>query len=398
MKRYLGISSYSAAWMTRRDVLRAGAAGCLMFTPLERAAAQIFQVNKNEKSVSNNDAPKTLWKWSKEVYFKRRLSRDVVQCLTCPNQCVLPPEARSRCGSHVNKGGRLYTLSYGNPCAVHIDPVEKKPLYHFYPGSSTLSVATTGCSFNCLNCQNWEISQAKPEEVRFQDLSPNEAAEDALKEHCRALAYTYTEATTFYEYMIDTAEIARTRGIKNVWITNGYINKEPLDRLANLLDGANVDLKSFSESTYARLNAGRLAPVLETLTTLKKRGVWIEITLLMIPSHTDSIDMVTDISAWILDNLGPDVPLHISRFYPRYKLTRLPPTPINLLREARSAAMNRGIRYVYIGNIPPDEASHTYCPSCKARIIERTGYTVANFHIEGNRCIHCRFPIAGCWK
>ncbi len=382
---------------TRRDFIKTGVAGFCMLTPADLFAKSLLNLQKNEKRVIKNDAPRELWKWSKEVYYKTEMGHGYVRCLTCPNMCVLPPDARSRCRSHVNKDGKLYTLVYGNPCAVHIDPIEKKPLYHFLPASDTFSIATTGCSFHCLNCQNWEISQAKPEDVRFHDLFPEAVIQKAVQTGCKSIAYTYSEATTFYEYMLDTSRLAREKSIKNVWVTNGYINEPPLVEFSKTLDAANVDVKSFSESTYASLNAGRLKPVLRTLQILKDKGVWFELTALIVPTYTDDMEMIKKMCSWILENLGADYPLHFSRFHPQYKLTHLPPTPITFLKKARKTAMEMGIHYVYVGNIPPAESNHTFCPSCKKKIIERIGYRTDVKGVENGRCLFCEHPIAGFW-
>jgi len=384
--------------LTRREVLRAGLACACVLSPVDLFAANVFGGTKNIKKVIPNDAPKKPWKWSKEVYFKRELKNDYVQCLTCPNTCILPPGARSRCKSHVNIGGRLYTLVYGNPCALHIDPVEKKPLYHFFPGTHTFSIATTGCSFHCLNCQNWEISQVRPEEVRFHDMFPSAVVEAATEQNCRSIAYTYAEATTFYEYMIDTSRLAKERGIKNIWVTNGYINETPLLELAKSMDAANVDIKSFSEDLYSRLNAGGLRPVLNTLRLLKERGVWFEMTALIVPTYTDDMEMIKRLCHWIVETLGPDYPLHFSRFSPRYKLTHLPPTPIAFLEKARRVAMKRGLNYVYVGNIPPSNSNNTYCPSCGKMIVDRRGYRINAINIGDGKCLSCGQVIAGVWS
>ncbi len=387
--------------ISRRKFISAGAmaVGALL---VPGPAPGVYGREKEEKditgSVFKNDAPDTLWKWSKEAYYYQQMPDGKVVCGVCPNQCVLEEEDRSVCRSRVNKGGRLYTLTYGNPCAVHLDPVEKKPLFHFLPESRALSIAATGCNFRCLNCQNWQISQTKPESVRHYDMFPEEVVKKALENKASSIAYTYTEPTTFFEYMIDTAGLAKEKNIHNLWISNGYMNRKPLLDLCGVLDAANVNLKSFSEKTYRRLNGGSLKPVLETFKTMHNEGVHFEMTTLVVPGYVDDPEMIKSMCGWILDNLGPDHPLHFLRFFPRYKLDRLPPTPVAKLTEFRNLAMKEGIRYVYVGNVPGHEGSNTYCHNCGKLLIKRTGYHIPEYNIEGSRCKFCRTRIPGVWE
>jgi pyruvate formate lyase activating enzyme len=383
--------------MTRREFVAGGFACGLALAPGCAFAKGLFSGPKNEKTVTLNDAPDTLWKWSKEVYFRQELPNGRVRCMTCPNMCLLPPGARSRCGSHINRGGKLYTLVYGNPCAVHVDPIEKKPLYHFLPSSQSFSIATTGCSFNCLNCQNWEISQSRPEEVKFDEMFPPAVVDNALRAGCASIAYTYSEPTTFFEYMLDTSRIARERKVRNVWVTNGYITEAALAEYCKTLDAANVDVKGFSEESYATLNAGRLAPVLAALRMLSERNVWFEMTALIVPTYSDDMDAVKRMCGWIVKNIGRDHPLHFSRFSPKYRLTHLPMTSISFLEEARKAAIAEGLHYVYVGNVPPSDSSHTYCPSCRKRIVSRMGFGTGDINIKGGACAFCGYTIAGVW-
>jgi len=347
--------------------------------------------------VVRGGGPADIWPWSREGLFYRRLEGRDVQCLICPNRCFLHPGDRSVCRSRVNHDGVLYSLAYGNPCAVHLDPVEKKPLYHFMPGSRVFSLATTGCNFRCLNCQNWEISQARPEDVRFEELFPPEAVDRAAAAGAQAVAYTYAEAITFYEYMLAIAQSARQRGLVNLLISNGYINTEPLERLCDYLDGANVNLKSFSDAVYRRLNGGRLQPVLETLKTLHRRGVHFEITTLVVPGYADDPAMIRSMCAWIHDQLGGDHPLHFNRFFPRYKLDRLPATPIASLERCRDIAREEGLRYVYVGNVPRHPGNHTYCHACGRLLVERRGYSLPAYHLAGGCCRFCGQKIPGVW-
>jgi len=347
--------------------------------------------------IFKNDAPKTLWNWSCEGHIYQKIKNNKVVCGICPNHCVLSPGDRSVCRSKVNIDGKLYSLAYGNPCAVHVDPIEKKPLYHFLPRSLAYSIATTGCNFRCLNCQNWEISQTSPHEVRHYNLFPDDVVKKCEDNQCQSIAYTYSEATTYYEYMIDTAMRARKKGIFNLWISNGYINTDPLKKLSKYLDAANVNLKSFDDAIYRKLNGGQLKPVLNTFKTLHAQKVHFEITHLVVPGYVDNEDLFKSMCKWIIENLGPDYPLHISRFFPKYKLTRLPATPISTLTKFREIALKLGIRYVYVGNVINHEGNHTYCHQCKKIIVERKGYYISKYHIKKNHCTFCGTRIPGTW-
>jgi pyruvate formate lyase activating enzyme len=348
-------------------------------------------------SVFKNGAPASLWKWSKAAYHFSRLDHDAVLCTLCPNRCRLSPGDRSVCRSRVNLDGTLYSLAYGNACSANVDPIEKKPLFHFLPATSAFSIAAAGCNFRCLNCQNWEISQVRPEDVRHLDLFPEAVVRAAVKSGCQSIAYTYSEPTTFYEYMIDTARVARERGLRNIWVSNGYINQEPLIALCRELDGANVNLKSISDAVYRQLNGGRLQPVLDTFVTLHRQGLHFEMTHLVVPGYGDSDEMIQRMCGWILEHLGPNYPLHFLRFFPRYRLDRLAPTPAATLIRFRELAMAEGIRYVYLGNLPGHAGNHTFCHHCKRLLVERQGYHIPTFHITKGSCRFCHTPIPGVW-
>lgn len=320
-----------------------------------------------------------------------------VRCELCPTECVLGNYEIGGCKVRINKDGVLYSLVYGKPCAVAIDPIEKKPFYHFLPGEKAFSIATAGCVLGCKFCQNWQISQARPEEVDFKDLPPDDVVRSALFYGCRVITYTYTEPTVFYEYMLDTAILARKFNIKNTMHTCGYIKEKPLRELSRYMDAADVDLKAFTEDFYARLCGGRLRPVLDSLVILRSENVWVEITNLIIPTLNDDRHKIKEMCHWIRNNLGPDVPLHFSRFFPNYKLKNLPPTPPETLFVARQVALDSGLRYVYIGNIRT-EAENTYCHSCKRLLIERHGYFVKENNIINNRCRFCGTRIPGIWS
>jgi len=347
--------------------------------------------------VFKGDAPQKLWKWSHEGFLYTKLDNKLVMCGICPNRCLLSPGDRSVCRSKVNMDGVLYSLTYGNPCSVNVDPIEKKPLFHFKPRSKAFSIATTGCNFRCLNCQNWEISQAKPHDVRHHELFPADVIQGARRTGCASIAYTYSEAVTFFEYMIDTARLARDEGIANLWISNGYINPKPLVELCSVLDAANINLKTFSDAIYRKLNGGRLQPVLNTFKTLHEQKIHFEMTNLVVPGYADDAEMVKQMCQWILTTLGPDYPLHFLRFFPQYKLDRLPATPLSTLIRFRKLAMAEGIHYVYVGNAAYPEGSNTYCHNCKKLLIERIGYFIQTYDLNENRCKYCGTVISGRW-
>lgn len=338
-----------------------------------------------------------LWKWSKESPYYIPTPRGV-KCQICPNQCVLKEGQEGHCRTHVVHQNKLFSIAYGNPCSVHVDPIEKKPLFHFLPTTKSYSVATAGCNLACLNCQNWDISQQSPKFTKNIDLMPVNVVEEAVRSNCRSIAYTYSEPIAFLEYTSDTAGIARSKGIKNLLISNGYINEKPLRDLSKHIDAANINLKSFSDEIYQKLNGGSLQPVLNTLKILKEEGVWLEITNLIVPSWTDSLEMIKQMCDWLAKNGFQDSPLHFSRFFPQYKLTSLPYTPVTILERARNIALSSGIRYVYIGNVPGSSAENTYCPGCKKIILERKGFAILSNNLQKSNCKFCGTKIAGVWQ
>jgi pyruvate formate lyase activating enzyme len=346
--------------------------------------------------IFKNDAPSKPWKWSIEAYHYETEGKNV-RCRLCPNQCFLSPGDRGACRSRVNIGGKLYSLSYGNPCSINVDPIEKKPLFHFYPGSTIYSFAAAGCNLRCLNCQNWEISQKRPEDLEHAELFPADVIKAAKKGGYNFIACTYSEPTSFYEYMHDTAKLGKEAGLKTVLISNGYINEMPLLELARYIDGANINLKSFDDKIYQTLNGGTLEPVLNTFKTLHAQGVWFEMTTLVVPTYIEDRDMIKRMCAWILKELGPDYPLHFIRFHPDYKLTRLPWTPVATLEEFREIAMKEGLHYVYVGNVPGHAGESTYCHGCKKMLIERTGYVLKQMNIVNGKCKFCGTTIPGRW-
>ncbi len=333
----------------------------------------------------------------KEASFYKKLDNEMVKCLLCPRRCLISEGQRGGCRVRINKGGKLFTLTYGYPCTWHIDPVEKKPLFHVLPGSSVFSIASAGCNLKCKFCQNWTISQTTPEHTYNYNLPPEEVVAAAKRKKCPSIAYTYTEPTSFYEYMLDIAKAARKEKILNLFHSCGYINPEPLKGLAPYLDGGNVDLKGFSKDFYQKACSAELQPVLETLKILKSEGVWIEITNLVIPTLNDEPEQIRKMCIWIKDNLGKDVPLHFSRFHPEYKIRNLPPTPVKTLEKAYRIAKEVGLHYVYIGNVPGHPAENTYCPKCGKLLIERKGYLIVRNNIKEGACKFCGEAIPGIW-
>ena len=321
-----------------------------------------------------------------------------VMCNICPNECILGEGDVSNCRSRKVIDSELKTLSYGNPCALNIDPVEKKPLYHFLPGTKAFSLAVSGCNLACLNCQNWTISQSSPADTRNWDLMPEEVIKSVIESDCSSIAYTYSEPVTFYEYMYDTATLAAESGIKNIIVSNGYIKEKPLRHLTGVIDAANIDLKVFNESKYLKLSGGKLQPVLDSLTVYLEEGVWLEITNLIVPGWSDNPEEIREMCLWLVKNGFDSVPLHFSRFQPLYKLQQLPPTPVDILTLAMETALSEGMKYVYIGNVPGSRATNTVCPSCGKDLIERRGYTITGYNMKDGSCFYCNTPIGGVWK
>ena len=334
----------------------------------------------------------------KEAMFYEPLAKaGTVRCLLCPRKCLLRPGERGACKVRVNLDGRLRTLVYGKPLSLAVDPIEKKPLVHVLPGSRAFSLATAGCNLGCIFCQNWQISQAFPEKAPHRNVTPKELVALALKHRCRAIAYTYTEPTVFYEYMFDTAKLAREHGLKNLWITCGYINPKPLRQLCKYLDAANVDLKGFTAEFYRKYCFGELQPVLNTLKILKEEDVFFEITNLVIPNANDNPAQIRAMCKWIVTHLGPDTPLHFSRFFPKYKLRNKSPTPVKTLVRAREVALEEGLHHVFIGNVRVDGGEDTRCPECGKILVKRMGYFVTLNAVEKGKCKHCGAPIPGIW-
>ncbi len=320
-----------------------------------------------------------------------------VRCELCPHFCTLSDGQTGICKVRRNIKGTLYSLVYGQPVALNNDPVEKKPLFHFRPGTKTLSLATAGCNLNCNFCQNWEISQATPDSVTPYDMTPAQVVALAKKNGSDSISFTYTEPAVFFEYMRDIAKLAHEKRIKTILVSCGYINEKPLFELAKYIDAANIDLKGFRDEFYRDYTTGRLQPVLDTLRDLKTAGVFLEVTNLVIPGANDDPEETRKLARWVKENLGADTPLHFSRFFPKYKLTARAPTPPAKLAAARVAALKEGLKFVYVGNIATEEGEDTFCPKCKKRLIERDGFAVGENRLKEGKCPFCGEKIHGRW-
>ena len=333
----------------------------------------------------------------REAMYYEKLPEKKVRCVLCPSRCVLKEGQRGACRVRANIDGILRTLVYGRLVAVHNDPIEKKPLNHFMPGTRAFSIATAGCNLGCVFCQNWQISQAYPEKAQFMRATPESVVAMAKRQNCQSIAYTYTEPTIFYEFMLDCAKLARKQGLKNVWITCGYINPEPLKELCQVMDAANIDLKGYSEEFYNEYCRASLKPVLETLKQARAAGLWIEVTNLVIPGANDRPEMIRAMCRWHMKHMGADVPLHFSRFFPRYRLLDRSPTPPATLRTAAEIAQAEGIHHVYLGNIATDIGRDTVCPACGQVCIARQGYFIRRNDLREGKCPKCGTVIKGVW-
>jgi len=332
----------------------------------------------------------------KEAMFYTPLEDDAVQCFLCAQKCRIKAGKRGKCGVRENRDGKLWSLVYGKLVARHTDPIEKKPLFHFLPGTRSYSIATAGCNFRCLFCQNADISQGPRESgsIVGQETPPGEVVDEALATRCASVSYTYTEPTIFMEYALDVCRPARENGLLNVFVTNGFMSAEALEALAPFLDAANVDLKAFRDDFYKKQCGARLAPVLRTLEDMKRRSVWLEVTTLLIPGLNDDEGELGELAAF-LASLGPETVWHVSRFHPTYRMLDRPPTPVESVRKARRIGLEAGLKYVYTGNAPGDDGENTYCPSCGLLLVERRGFSSRNRALDDGRCSGCGASIDG---
>ncbi|MBN2418458.1 MAG: AmmeMemoRadiSam system radical SAM enzyme [Deltaproteobacteria bacterium] len=335
----------------------------------------------------------------KEACLYEKLENKRVRCFLCSHKCLIKEGARGICGVRENRSGILVSLVYDKIIAMHFDPIEKKPLFHFLPGSSSCSIATVGCNFKCLFCQNADISQmpSDHDKITGKDIKPAQIVEEALNSGSSSISYTYTEPTVYFELSLDTSRAAVSKGLKNVFVSNGYMTEACLKEIYPDLHAANIDLKAFSDRFYKQQCGARLEPVLKTLETIKNLGIWLEVTTLLIPGLNDSEKELKSIASFLAD-LDPNIPWHISRFHPTYRLTDTPPTSATSIQKAREYGYESGLRYVYTGNLPGDEGENTFCHVCKEPLINRYGFYVTQNKINNNRCPNCNTEIPGVWS
>ena len=335
----------------------------------------------------------------KEAYLYEKQEERKVRCHLCNHRCLIKDGLRGICGVRENRGGTLFSLVYGQVIARHVDPIEKKPLFHFLPGTSSYSIATEGCNFKCLFCQNADISQMPKDrnQILGEEMTPEFVLEEALRSRSSTISYTYTEPTIFFEFALDIARPAASRGLRNIFVSNGYMTEECLKEISPNLHGANVDLKGFSEKYYKELCGAKLKPVLKTLELMKKMNVWVEVTTLLVPGLNDSKEELQQLAKFLV-NLDPDIPWHISRFHPTYRLTNVRATPPESIRKAKDIGYEAGLRYVYTGNLPGDDGEKTFCHQCKELLIDRYGFYVRKNVIVNSLCPKCSAQIPGVWK
>jgi len=335
-----------------------------------------------------------------EALLYEPLEDHEVKCNLCNHRCLIKDGKRGLCGVRENRSGTLHSLVYGRPIAEHVDPIEKKPLFHVYPGTLSYSIATVGCNFRCRFCQNADIAQFPVDrggKIPGDFRSPKEIVAAAERANCRSIAYTYTEPTIYFEFAFDTAKLAHEKGIANVFVTNGYMTVEALEMVAPYLDAANVDLKAFSDDFYKRQCSAKRKHVMESLRVMKRLGIFVEVTTLLIPGLNDDESELEQLTSFIVSDLGPGTPWHVSRFHPTYKLTDRPPTPVETIHKAREIGLNAGLRYVYCGNVPGDAGENTTCYNCNRPLIRRWGFRVSENHIVGGKCPDCGVTIDGLW-
>ncbi|MEW6375240.1 MAG: AmmeMemoRadiSam system radical SAM enzyme [Thermodesulfobacteriota bacterium] len=376
--------------ITRRDFFRESWGHCLRWGILSLPLPLLFKIAKSHAAKSAEIL--------QEARHYEKLTQNRVRCYLCFRGCEIPDGRRGFCRNRENAKGTLYSLVYAKPAALQIDPIEKEPSFHMIPGSKIFCTATASCNFRCKFCQNWHLSQRSPEDIPYMVLKPDEVVQRAIQRGCETVSFTYSEPTVFYEYMFDIVRIAKQKGLKTLYHTNGSVNTDPLVALLKFMDAVTVDLKAFTEKFYREVSSSELEPVLHTLRTIKSYGRHLEIVNLMIPTLNDDSKDVREMCLWIKNHLGKDTPIHFNRFFPQYKLTHLPPTPVETLEKAHKIAKEEGLEYVYIGNVPGHEMNSTFCPRCKKRIIYRTHFLVSAKEIKDGKCKFCGYPVKGIWS
>jgi len=381
------------AALDRRSFLHCALASGAAFGVCEFAQFVVLGTNRAWAGPQKQDDSR----FTVEAKFYQKLQNKKIKCKLCPRECAVGDRERGYCGVRENHGGTYYTLVHSRVCAAHIDPIEKKPLFHYLPGTLAFSLATAGCNVNCKFCQNWDISQVRPEQVPADYAPPKMVAELAKQHDCPTIAYTYSEPVVFSEYLMDTADAGHEAGIRSVVVSNGYMQEEPLKTAYGKMDAVKIDLKAFTESYYKDVVGGELKPVLDSLVTLRKMNRWTEIVYLVVPTLNDGDVEFRNLARWIKSNLGADVPVHFTQFHPQYLLRNLPITPVPTLERAKAIADAEGLQYVYIGNVPGHPAQNTYCPKCQRMLVERVGFTASRMLIRKGSCPFCGHLIPGVW-
>ena len=378
--------------LTRRQFLKGVAGGACAIALSRIPLEPIWDLFGEEKAFAGVPELSQV-----EAKYYQRLPHQEVECQLCPRRCRVGDLERGYCGVRENRGGIYYTLVHSRPAALNIDPIEKKPFFHFLPSTMAFSLGTAGCNLQCKFCQNWEISQVRPEQIDHFDLPPEAAAAKAKDAGCASIAYTYTEPIVFFESMFDTAVRARHRGVKSVVVTGGHINPEPLADLLAVVDAVKIDLKGFTQEFYKEYVRGELQPVLDAIRAVARSKVWLEIVYLVIPTLNDRLDLIREMARWVRNEAGDHVPVHFSRFMPMYLVKNLPPTPVSTLEAARETALAEGLRFVYVGNVPGHKGETTFCPGCGQAAVRRVGYRVEAVRLKGGRCDKCGTSIPGIW-
>ncbi len=379
--------------MDRRSFIHRAAAGTALACAGGELCRQICGAAENAYAFSYTNTLSDV-----EARYYEKLDEGIVRCKLCPRECEVSDVERGFCGVRENQRGIYKTLVHSRVCALNIDPIEKKPFYHFRPGTDAFSIATAGCNVNCRFCQNWNISQVRPEQVKNIKISPSELVTECMSRKVPTIAYTYSEPVVFYEYMYDVAIEARKHDLENAVVTGGYIKNEPLDELLEVVDGVKVDLKSFSGQYYRDIVNGELEPVLNAIRRIHDSGTWLEIVYLVVPGMNDESSEIAELTKWMIGELGPDVPIHFTRFYPTYLMKNIPPTPIETLERIYRDARDAGLNFVYVGNVPGHEGESTFCPQCGETVVRRYGYRIDLTGLEQGRCRSCGRQIPGVWQ